>query len=167
MHLKGAQLLLQGPPSIAGPSVPLTGACLNCQSQSPCFNRTGPQGNTKNIGLGLQLTPPHTGSPAPFGPENPGRVRKKSRKSSPGQGPKSPERVRPGVPKESEKSPKPDFWTLFGLFWDSGAHSFGTFGGPVPGYSFGTFFGLFRGSRARRARETLCGAGSIASLGRT
>ena len=52
---------------------------------------------------------PHTGSPGPFGPENPGRVRKESRKSTPGQGPKSPERVRPGVPKESEKSPKVRF----------------------------------------------------------
>ena len=54
----------------------------------------------------LQLTPPHTGSPGPFGPENPGRIRKESRKSTLGQGPKSPERVRPAVPKESEKSPK-------------------------------------------------------------
>ena len=40
---------------------------------------------------------------------------KESGKSTPGQGPKSPERVRPGVSKESEMSPKPDFWTLFGL----------------------------------------------------
>ena len=89
-----------------------------------------------------QLAPPHTGSPGPFGPENPGRVRKESRKSTPGQGPKSPERVRPGVPKESEKSLKPDFWTLFGLFWDSGAHSFGTFGA----LSQGTLSGLFSDS---------------------
>ena len=91
------------------------------------------------FGLALQLAPPHTGSPGPFGPENPGRVRKESRKSTQGQGPKSPERVRPGVPKESEKSLKPDFWTLFGLFWDSGAHSFGTFGA----LSLGTLSGLF------------------------
>ena len=114
--------------------------------------------------VSLQLALPHTGLPGPFGPENPGRVRKESRKSTPGQGPKSPERVRPGVPKKSEKSPKPDFCTLFGLFWDSGAHSFGDFWAPAPGYSFGTLFGLFRASRARRARETLCGAGPIARV---
>ena len=35
-----------------------------------------------------------------------------------------------------------DFRTLFGLFWDSGAHSLGTFG-ALPR---GTLFGLFRGS---------------------
>ena len=42
---------------------------------------------------------------------NLGRVRKESRKSPP-----SPERVRPGASKVSEKSLKPDFQTLFGLF---------------------------------------------------
>ena len=37
---------------------------------------------------------------------NPGRVQKESGKSSPGQGPKSAQRVRPEVSKESKKSPK-------------------------------------------------------------
>ena len=63
----------------------------------------------KNGRPDLQLAPPHTGSFGPFGPENPGRVRKESRKSTLKQGPKSPERVRPGAPKESEKSPKVRF----------------------------------------------------------
>ena len=128
---------------------------------------TGKQQNaaekTENVervdGQRLQLAPPHTGSPGPFGPEKPGRVRKESRKSTPKQGPKSPERVRPGVPKESKTCLLDSFRTLLGLrgalFWD--------FWGPVSGYSFGTLFGLFRASRARRARETLCGAGPVAS----
>ena len=60
---------------------------------------------------------------------NPGRVRKESRKSPLGRDPQSPRRVRPGVAKESEKSPKPDFRTLFGLFCDSGAHPSGTLSG--------------------------------------
>ena len=75
--------------------------------------------------------------------------------------------VSPRSPKKSEKSPKVRFYTLFGLFLDS----FGTSGrtlsrllGPCPGDSFGTLFGIFRGSRARRVRETLCGAGPIASF---
>ena len=73
---------------------------------------------------------------------NPGRVRKESGKSTPGQGPKSAQRVRPGVSKESEKSLKSDFRTLFGLFRDSGAHSLGTFG-ALPR---GTLSGLFSDS---------------------
>ena len=74
--------------------------------------------------------------------QNPGRVRKESGKSTPGQGPKSAQRVRPGVSKESEKSLKSDFRTLFGLFRDSGAHSLGTFG-TLPR---GTLSGLFSDS---------------------
>ena len=63
----------------------------------------------------------HRGLPGPSGPEpqkSPKRVRK-------GGEPQSPQRVRPGVRKESKKSPKLRFWTLFGLrgalFGDSGA----------------------------------------------
>ena len=41
--------------------------------------------------------------------QNPGGVRKESGKSTPRQGPKSAERVRPGVSKKSEKSPKVRF----------------------------------------------------------
>ena len=83
----------------------------------------------------LQLAPPHTGSPGPFGPENPGRVRKESRKSTPGQGPKVPKECAP----ESQKSPKRVQQSGFRLFSDS----FGTPGrtlsgllGPCPGVLF-------------------------------
>ena len=78
------------------------------------------------------------------GPGNPRRVQKESGKSTPGQGPKSPERVRPGVSKESEKSLKPDFRTLLRL---RGA-LFPDLWGPAPEYSFRTLFGLLRGSWA-------------------
>ena len=95
---------------------------------------------------------------------NPRRVRKESGKSTPGQGPKSAQRVRPGVSKESEKSLKSDFQTLFGLFRDSGAHSLGTFG-ALPR---GTLSGLFSDSSGvpgpKGPGSTLCGAGPIARL---
>ena len=87
---------------------------------------------------------PTQGLPGPSGPE-PRKSPKRVRKEYPGQGPKSAQRVRPGVSKESEKSLKSDFRTLFGLFRDSGAHSLGTFG-ALPRSSFRTLFGLFRGS---------------------
>ena len=51
--------------------------------------------------MGQRLAP-HTGSSGAFGPETP----EESGKSMSGQDPKSAERVRPGVSKESEKSPK-------------------------------------------------------------
>ena len=75
---------------------------------------------------------------------NPGRVQKESEKSTPGQGPKSAQRVRPAVSKESEKSLKPDFRTLFGLFLRLRGALFGHFWGLATGYSFRTLFGLFR-----------------------
>ena len=53
--------------------------------------------------------------------------------------------MRPGVRKESKKSPKLRFWTLFGLrgalFGDSGAPGAGR-----PGTPFRTLFGLFSDS---------------------
>ena len=92
-------------------------------------------------------------SPKRVPKEYPGTGPQKSRKSAP----RSPKRVR----KESKTRWLLDsFRTLLGL---RGA-LFRDFWGPVPGYSFGTLFGLFRGSRARRARETLCGAGPIALI---
>ena len=103
----------------------------------------------------LGSAPPGTGSP---GPEKPG---------TPEESEKSPERVpwrrTPRVPEgcapESQKSPKRVRKSGFGLFSDSFATPgalFGDSGGPAPGDSFGTLFGLFRG-----ARETLCRAGPI------
>ena len=92
-------------------------------------------------------------SPGPFGPGTPKRVRKESeRRSGPGE-PQSPQRVCHGVRKESTKSPKLRFWTLFGLrgalFGDSGASP----GPEAPGHPFGLFSDSL-GFRARRARET-------------
>ena len=63
-------------------------------------------------------------------------------KESPERDHQSPERARPGVSKESEKSPKVRCSTLFGLFWDSGARSFGTLHGPLSE----TLSGLFSDS---------------------
>ena len=103
---------------------------------------------------------PTQGLSGPLGPE-PRKSPKRVRKSTPGQGPKSAQRVRPGVSKDSEKSLKSDFRTLFGLFRDSGAHSLGTLG-PCPGVLFPDSFRTLPGFRARRARETLCGAWPIA-----
>ena len=106
--------------------------------------------------LALRSAPPHTRSPGHFGPGTP----EESGKSTPGQGPKNAQRVRPGVSKESEKSLKPDFRALFGL---RGA-LFGHFWGSFPGVLFPDSFRTLPGFRARRARETLCGVGPIASL---
>ena len=104
---------------------------------------------------------PHTGSPELFGPGTPEESEKNPERatSTPGQGPKSPQRVRPGVSKKSEKSLKPDFRTLFGLFGDSGVHSLGDFWGPGPGHSFRTLFGLFRGSRPEELGRPCVGRG--------
>ena len=66
-----------------------------------------------DVTVGLGSAPPGTGPP---GARNRKRVRKESRRSAPGRDAQSPERVLPGVSKESEKSPKVRFWTLFGLF---------------------------------------------------
>ena len=116
-----------------------------------CVSRCSQTLKAVQMGVDLRSAPPHPGSPGPFGPGTP----EESGKSTLGQGPKSTQRVLPGVSKESEKSPKPDFdsfqtllrlrGTLFGHFW-----------GPAPGYSFRTLPGF----RARRARETLCGPGA-------
>ena len=87
----------------------------------------------------------------PFGPGNPGRVRKESGKSTPGQGPQSPERVHPGVLKESKSQVVDSFRTLLRL---RGA-LFRDFWGPAPGCSLRTLFGLFRVS-GPEGPETLC-----------
>ena len=86
-------------------------------------------------------------------------LRKESGKSTTGQGPKSAERVRPGVSKESKKSLKPDFRTLLRLRGTLFRHF-----GALPR---GTLSGLFldsSGSGPEGVEETLCGAGPIATL---
>ena len=89
-------------------------------------------------------------SPDPSGPK-PKRVRK----GVPGPPVLGSSRISKECPMESEKSPRTQLRTLFGLFSDPGAHSLGTLGLPRaggPGHpdSFRTFLGL----RARRAPET-------------
>ena len=102
----------------------------------------------------IRSAPPHTGSPGPFGPGTPEESEKSPERVPRGRAPKVPKECAP----ESQKSPKrvrksgfDSFRTLLRL---RGA-LFGHFWGPAPGYSFRTLPGF----RARRARETLCGAG--------
>ena len=86
----------------------------------------------------------------------PKRVREESERVSRGLWPQSPQRVRPGVRKESKRSPKLRFWTLFGLrgalFGDSGAPR-----RRRPGTPFRTLSGLFWGSGPKGPRA-LCAA---------
>ena len=86
--------------------VPLNIAWICCPQlhHHPCKNGTHSTCFYSTGGHTLRSAPPHTGSPG-----SPGRVRKESGKSTPGQGPKSAQRVHSGVSKESEKSPKVRF----------------------------------------------------------
>ena len=107
---------------------------------------------------------PTQGLPGPSGPEPPEESEM------------SPERVpryrAPKVPKEcapeSQKSPKRVRKSGFRLFSDSfetaGATLFRHFWGPFSGVLSPHSFQTLPGCRARRARETLCGAGPIARL---
>ena len=86
--------------------------------------------------------------------QNPGRVRKRVPKESPGAGPPESQKSAPWsfkrVQKQSERLFSGTLLRLRGaLFWDSG--------GPAPGDSFRTLPGFW----ARKARETLCRAGPI------
>ena len=101
--------------------------------------------------------------PAPHRVSRARRVRKESRKSPRGRAPKVSKECSP----ESQKSPKRVQKSGFGLFSDS----FGTPGrtlsgllGPCPRVLFRDSFRTLPVSWARRARETLCGAGPIAIL---
>ena len=93
----------------------------------------------------------HRGLPGPSGPESEKSPKGCPRASNPGE-PQSPQRVRPGVRKESTKSPKLRFWTLFGLrgalFGDSGAPR-----GRRPRHTLSDSFRTFLGFWARGARE--------------
>ena len=99
----------------------------------------------------------HRALPGPSGPE----PQESPKGVHPGaSGPGEPQRVHPGVRKESKKSPK----LRFGLFSDSGAHSLGTLGLPGaggPGTPFRTLFGLFWGSGPEGPGSTLCQAGGF------
>ena len=106
----------------------------------------------------------HRGLPGPSGPE-PQKSPKRVRKGVPGPEPQSPQRVCPGVCKDSKKSPKLRFWTLFGL---RGA-LFGNLGLPGargPGTPFRTLFGLFWGCGPEGPGSPLCQAGGFLIFGR-
>ena len=110
----------------------------------------------------LRSGPPHTGSPGPLGAKTP-EESEKSLEESPGQGPKSAEKSAPRRPKRVQKLTESQ--ALDSEFLDSfgpPGRTLRHFWGPAPGYSFRTLFGLFR-VLARRARETLWGAGPIAT----
>ena len=100
-----------------------------------------------------------------LGARSPEKVRKESGKSTLEQGPKSAKRVRPGVSKESKKSLKLDFRTLFGLFLRLQGALFRHFWGPAPGYSFRTLFGLFRSSGPKGPGRPCVGRGRSQKLG--
>ena len=101
-------------------------------------------------------TPPawHRGLPGPSGPE-PQKSPKRVRKGVPGPPAPGSRRIPKECAPESEKSPKTQLRTLFGLFSDSGAHSLGILRLP------GTLFGLFWGFRASRAREPSVPGGGV------
>ena len=81
----------------------------------------------------------HRGLPDPSRPGTP-KESEKSPKGCPGASgagePQSPQRVRPGVRKESKNAASDSFWTLFGprgaLFGDTLLDSFGLFWGSGP-----------------------------------
>ena len=92
--------------------------------------------------------------------QNPGRVRKKSGKSMPGPG--RPQKCR----KSAQKSPKRFRNSGFRLFSDSfetPGRTLSELLGPCPGVLFPDSFRTLPRFRARRARETLWGAGPIAT----
>ena len=113
--------------------------------------------------LTLRSAPPHTRSPGPFGPGTPEESEKSPERVPWRRGPKVPKECAP----ESQKSPKRVRKSGFRLFLDS----FETPGrtlwallGPCPGVLFPDSFRTLPGFWARKARETLCGAGPIATL---
>ena len=75
--------------------------------------------------------------------QNPKRVRKESERASRGLRPRRGPRVPKECAPESEKSPKTQLRTFFGLFSDSVAHSLGTLGLPRAGPPFGLFSDSF------------------------
>ena len=115
------------------------------------------------LGLGTVTPRPGTEGSRALRARNPKRVQKESVRVSRGLRPRkpppqSPQRVRPGVRKESKKSPKLRFWTLlFGLrgalFGDSGGGASGAGGLGTP---LRTLFGLFWGSGPEGPGSPLC-----------
>ena len=102
------------------------------------------KGVTNSIrALGSAL--PAQGLPGPSGPE-PRKSPKRVPKESPGAGPQGPRRVRPGVSKESEKSPKVRVLDSFRTLLRLRGALFADRGGPPRATLSGLFnFGLFQG----------------------
>ena len=125
----------------------------------------------KEKGIRREFNHSTVGKPCNW-PRPPQDLRGLSGPGTPEESKKSPERVpwgrAPKVPKEctpeSQKSPKRAQKSGFRLFSDSFETPGRTLSGLLgrcPGYSFRTLFGLFWGSRARRAPQTVCGRGQL------
>ena len=121
------------------------------------------QKNGTFLSLALRSALPHTGSPGPFRPRTPEESEKSPERVPRGRAPKVPKECAP----ESQKSPKRVRKSGFRLFSDSfetPGRTLSALLGPCPGVLFPDSFRTLRGFWARRARETLWGAGPIASL---
>ena len=111
----------------------------------------GYPGAPKSLLWGPKLgsAPPGTGPPGPFRPGTP-EESKRVPKESPGAAPQGPRRVRPGVSKESEKSPKVRVLDSFRTLLRLGAHSSQTLGAHLGGL-FRDSFQTLPGFRAANA----------------
>ena len=103
---------------------------------------------------------PTQGLPGPAGPRTPEESEKSPERVPRDRAPKVPKECAPESQKSPKRVQKSSFETLCGLFWAPG-RTLSDFWGPVLGYSFGTLFGLLRGSRARRARRPSVGRGQL------
>ena len=101
----------------------------------------------------LRSAPPHTGSPGPFKPGTPEESEKSPERVSRARAQKCPK----SAPRSLERVRKESKIRLLDSFKTPGAHSLG-----CPEVLFPDSFRTLLGFRARRARETLCGAGPIA-----
>ena len=105
---------------------------------------------------------PTQGLAGPSGPE-PRKSPKRVQKEYPGAGsPKVPKECAP----ESQKSPKESESQVldFSDSFETPGRTLSALLGPCPGVLFPDSFRTLPGFRARRARETLCGVGPIASM---
>ena len=104
--------------------------------------------------------PPHRGLAGPSGPE----PRKSPKRVPQGRAPKVPKECAPESQKSPKKSPKVQVLDSFRTLSRLRGALFGHFWGPFPGVLFPDSFRTLPGFRARRARESLCGAGPIATF---
>ena len=121
------------------------------------------RGRQEGIALFLRSAPPHTGSPGPFGPGTPEESEKSPERVPRGRAPKVPKECAPKSQKSLKRVRKSGF-TLFSDSFETPGRTLWAFLGTCPGVLFPDSFRTLPGFRARRARETLCGAGPIATL---